>query len=94
MLHADGDAPQIRLESNHPKQLITHLRVIVSQLEASPTTSCWASDSCFNGLWIEADDAAGVPFLATASILAGPAQNGGYGAQWVGPGLPYPYPHG
>ena len=38
VLHADGDAPQIRLESNHPEQLITHLRVIVSQLEASPTT--------------------------------------------------------
>jgi hypothetical protein len=94
VLHADGDAPQLRIESGHPKQLITQFNVIVRQLEASPTADCWASDACLNGLWIEADDATGAPFLATASVLAGPAQNGGYGAQWVRPGLPYPYPHG
>jgi hypothetical protein len=94
VLHADGDAPQIRVESDHPKQFNTQLSVIVRKLEASPTPNCWASDTCVNGLWIEADDAAGSPFLATASVLAGPAQNGGYGAQWVRTGLPYPYPHG
>jgi hypothetical protein len=94
VLHADGDAPQIRLSSDHPKQLITQLRVIVQELEQSPTANCWASDSCFNGLWIEADDASGRPFLATSSVLAGPAANGGYGSQWVRAGLPYPYDHG
>jgi hypothetical protein len=63
VLHAGGDAPQIRLESGHPRQLVTQLGIIVRQLEASPTTDCWTSDSCFNGMWIEADDATGVPFL-------------------------------
>ena len=94
VLHADGDAPQIRLESDHPKQLISQLSVIVRELEGSPTANCWASDACFNGLWIEADDASGRPFLTTSSVLAGPAAEGGYGSQWVRAGLPYPYPHG
>jgi hypothetical protein len=94
VLHADGDAPQIRLESGHPKQLISELQEIVQQLEGSRTANCWTSGACFNGLWIEADDAAGRPFLATSSVLAGPAGVGGYGGQWVRAGLPYPYAHG
>lgn len=94
VLHADGDAPQIRLESDHPEQLIRQFTVIVRELEGSPTANCWASDACFNGLWIEAVDASGRPFLATGKVLAGPAGNGGYGSQWVRAGLPYPYPHG
>jgi hypothetical protein len=94
VLHADGDAPQIRLESDHPEQLIRHLSAIVHELERSPTANCWASDACFNGLWIEAEDASGKPFVATSRVLAGPAGDGGYGSQWVRDGLPYPYPHG
>jgi hypothetical protein len=61
---------------------------------SSATANCWASDACFNGLWIEAEDASGKPFVATSRVLAGPAGDGGYGSQWVRDGLPYPYPHG
>jgi hypothetical protein len=93
VLHGLGDAPQIRVESDHPAALIRNLSAIELALY-QPTSDCWTSSSCFNGEWLEGVDKGGRPFVATGGATAIGTGVGSWGSQWVRPGLNYPYAHG
>jgi hypothetical protein len=92
VLHADGDAPQIEIESDSPKDLIPNIAAIDQSL-APPGTSC-ATIACFTGFYLEGDDSTGTPFLQLSQLTTLPEGVAVWGSQWVAPGLPYPFVHG
>jgi hypothetical protein len=91
VLHGIGDAPQIRIESDHPAALLRNLPAISSALYPA-TADCWATTPCFNGTWLEAVDRDGRPFLATGGQRAIGTGVGSDGSLWIRPGLSSPYP--
>jgi hypothetical protein len=94
ILHALGDAPEIRVVSERPIAFIRDLPTIERILYPRSGAECWTRPYCLNGEWREAIDSHGNPFVATGGQSTIDTGVGGWGSQWVRPGLPYPFAHG
>ena len=82
ILHGIGDAPQSRVESEHPTSFIDHLPAIEAVLYPV-VADCWAASSRLNGDFFEATDYQGDPFVATA----GQSSIGSVGGSWGASGF-------
>jgi hypothetical protein len=89
VLHSVGDAPQIRIESDHPSVVMRNIDAIGAALwDGRPY--CSKTRTCFDGTWLEGDDSSGQPFVAFGSVETNPTGAGSEGSTWVRRGLPYP----
>jgi hypothetical protein len=91
MLHPLQRAPVIVIRSSHEHALARAIPAIIERFDPRHVTKANPSGYAYEGYFLEAIDARGVPFLATFNHWRAPRVGGG---EWAAVESLYPFPHG